>query len=116
MHTCNITIKIKFITKNRSNTLSKLKCFYCEDVEFQMPLIAQGSDISQHQIKNAISDLKYKIHILDHNDMTLMEMCDLLILYDILSHLSPPNGFVQGQKKKVFIGYKNKKKIIWFYN
>ena len=113
MYTCNITIKIKdYNPKIENIPYQNYTCvFTCEDVEFQMPLIAQESDICQHQIKNITSDLKYKIHILDHNDMTLIGMCDLLISYDILSQLSPPNGFVQEQTKKVFMDPKTKRKL-----
>ena len=113
MYTCNITIKIKdYNPKIETIPYQNYTCvFTCEDVEFQMPLIAQESDICQHQIKNITSDLKYKIHILDHNDMTLIGMCDLLISYDILSQLSPPNGFVQEQTKKVFMDPKTKRKL-----
>ena len=76
MYTCNIKIKIKNCNK-KIETITYQNYTYvftCEDVEFQMPLIAQGSDIFQYQIKNITSDLKYRIHILDHNDMTLIGM------------------------------------------
>ena len=113
MYTCNITIKIKdYNPKIENIPYQNYTCvFTCDDVEFQMPLIAQESDITQHQIKNIVSDLKYKIHILDHNDMTLIGMCDLVISYDILSQLSPPNGFVQEQRKKLFMDPKTKRKL-----
>ena len=113
MYTCNITIKIKdYNPKIENIPYQNYTCvFTCEDVEFQMPLIAQESDIFQHQMKNITTDLKYKIHILDHNDMTLIGMCDLLISYDILSQLSPPNGFVQEQRKKLFMDPKTKRKL-----
>ena len=67
--------------------------------------------IIQHQIRNITSDIKYKVHILDYNDMSLIGMCEMIISYDIISQITPPNGFIQEQQKKLLMDTNTKRKL-----
>ena len=113
MFTCNIIIKIKeYFPKNENIPYENFTCvFTCGEYEFQIPLISKESEIFQYQMKNITSDIKYKVHVLDHNDMSLIGMCDMVISYDILNQLTPPNGFVQEQQKKLLMDPKTKRKL-----
>ena len=62
-------------------------------------------------MKNILSDIKYKIHVLDYNDMSLIGMCEMVISYDIISQISPPNGFIQEQQKRLLMDTNTKRKL-----
>ena len=97
MITCRITIKIKdYFPKTDTIPYENYICIFSySDYEDQIPFLPDESKIIQHQIKNITSDIKYKIHILDFNDMSLIGMCEMTISYKIINQISPPNGFIQ---------------------
>ena len=113
MITCKITIKIKdYFPKIDTIPYENYIClFTCGENEGQIPFLPDDSQIIQHQIKNVTSDIKYKVHILDYNDMSLIGMCEMSISYQIINQISPPNGFIQEQQKKVLIDLKTKRKL-----
>ena len=113
MSTCTIIIKIKdYFPKVDSIPYQNFIClFTCGENEGQLPLISQENEIYQHQMKNVTSDIKYKVHVLDYNDMSLIGMCEMTIPYNIISQIKPPNGFIQEQQKKLLIDVNTKRKL-----
>ena len=113
MITCKITIKIKdYFPKVNTIPYENYIClFTCGVYEGQIPFLPDDTKIIQHQIKNITSDIKYKVHILDYNDMSLIGMCEMTISYKIINQISPPNGFIQEQQKKLLIDLKTKRKL-----
>ena len=113
MSTCTIIIKIKdYFPKIDSIPYQNFVCLLTNgDNEGQLPLISQENKSYQHQIKNVVSDIKYKVHVLDYNDMSLIGMCDITIPYNIISQITPPNGFIQEQQKKILMDVKTKRKL-----
>ena len=113
MITCKITIKIKdYFPKIDTIPYENYIClFNCGDYEDQIPFLPDESKVIQHQIKNITSDMKYKVHILDYNDMSLIGMCEMTILYEIINQITPPNGFIQEQQKKLLIDLNTKRKL-----
>ena len=113
MITCKLTIKIKdYFPKVDSIPYENYIClFTCGDYEGQIPFLPDDSKIIEHQIKNVTSDIKYKVHILDYNDMSLIGMCEMTVSYQIINQISPPNGFIQEQQKKLLIDLNTKRKL-----
>ena len=113
MTTCTIIIKIKdYFPKIESIPYQNFVCLFTNgENEGQLPLISQENESYQHQIKNIISDIKYKVHVLDYNDMSLIGMCDMTIPYNIINQISPPNGFIQEQQKKLLMDVNTKRKL-----
>jgi len=113
MLTCQIIIKIKdYFPKTETIPFEDYICLFTyNDYEGQIPFLPDESKTIQHQIKNVTSDINYKVHILDYNDMSLIGMCEMTILYDILTQLTPPNGFIQEQQKKLLMDLKTKRKL-----
>ena len=113
MLTCRLTIKIKdYFPKTDSIPYSNYIClFTCDEYKGQIPFLPDESKYLQHQIKNITSDIKYKILVLDFNDMSLIGMCEMTILYKILNRIMPQNGFAQEQSKKLLIDMKTKRKL-----
>ena len=113
MITCKITIKIKdYFPKIDTIPYENYVClFTCGEYEGQIPFLPDDSKIIQHQIKNISSDIKYKVHILDYNDMSLIGMCEMTVSYQVISQIIPPNGFIQEQQKKLLIDLKTKRKL-----
>ena len=113
MLTCQIIIKIKdYFPKTETIPFEDYICLFTyNDYEGQIPFLPDESKTIQHQIKNVASDINYKVHILDYNDMSLIGMCEMTILYDILTQLTPPNGFIQEQQKKLLMDLKTKRKL-----
>ena len=113
MSTCTIIIKIKdYFPKIDSIPYGNFVCLFTyEDNEGQLPLISNENEKFQHEIKNITSDIKYKIHILDFNDMSLIGMCEIIIPYNIISQIKPPNGFIQEHQKKILIDVNTKRKL-----
>ena len=113
MITCKLTIKIKdYFPKIDTIPYENYIClFTCGDYEDQIPFLPDDSKIIQHQIKNVTTDIKYKVHVLDFNDMSLIGMCEMTISYEIINQISPPNGFIQEQQKKLLIDLKTKRKL-----
>ena len=113
MITCNVIIKIKdYFPKTDTIPYENYICLFSyNDYEEQIPFLPDESKTIQHQIRNITSDIRYKVHILDYNDMTLIGMCEMSILYDILTQITPPNGFTQEQQKKLLIDLKTKRKL-----
>ena len=113
MITCKLTIKIKdYFPKVDTIPYENYIClFTCGEYEGQIPFLPDDSQIIQHQIKNVTSDIKYKVHVLDYNDMSLIGMCEMTVSYQIINQISPPNGFIQEQQKKLLIDLKTKRKL-----
>ena len=113
MSTCTIIIKIKdYYPKVDSIPYQNFIClFTCEENEGQLPLVSPDNESFQHQIKNIVSDIKYKIHLLDYNDMSLIGMCEMVIPYNIISQINPPNGFIQEQQKKLLMDLNTKRRL-----
>ena len=113
MITCSIIIKIKdYFPKTDTIPYENYICLFSyNDYEEQIPFLPDESKTIQHQIRNITSDIKYKVHILDFNNMSLIGMCEMSILYDILSQITPPNGFAQEQQKKLLIDLNTKRKL-----
>ena len=113
MSTCSILIKIKdYFPKIESIPYQNFICLFTNgESEGQIPLISKEEETFQHQIKNVLNDIKYKIHVLDYNDMSLIGMCEMVISYNIISQITPPNGFVQEQQKKLLMDTNTKRKL-----
>ena len=113
MSTCTINIKIKdYFPKIDSIPYQNFVCLFTNgENEGQLPLISQENESYQHQIKNVVSDIKYKVHVLDYNDMSLIGMCDITIPYNKISQITPSNGFIQEQQKKILMDVKTKRKL-----
>ena len=113
MSTCTIIIKIKdYFPKSQSIPYENYICLFTNgENEGQIPLVSKENESYQHQIKNVVSDIKYKVHVLDFNDMSLIGMCEMVISYNIISQISPPNGFIQEQHKKLLMDLKTKRKL-----
>ena len=113
MTPCTIIIKIKdYFPKIDSIPYQNFIClFTCEENEGQLPLISQEKENIQHQMKVFDSDIKYKVHVLDYNDMSLIGMCEMVIPYNIISQIKPPNGFIQEQQKKLLMDVNTKRKL-----
>ena len=113
MSTCTIIIKVKdYFPKIDSIPYQNFICLFTNgENEGQVPLISQENESYQHQVKNVVSDIKYKIHVLDYNDMSLIGMCEMTISYSIISQIAPPNGFIQEQQKKLLMDLKTKRKL-----
>ena len=113
MTTCTIIIKIKdYFPKIDTIPYQNYICLFTNgENEGQVPLISQENDSYTHQVKNIVSDIKYKVHVLDYNDMSLIGMCEMVISYNILSQITPPNGFIQEQQKKLLMDLKTKRKL-----
>ena len=113
MSTCTIIIKVKdYFPKIDSIPYQNYICLFTSgENEGQVPLISQENESYQHQIKNVVSDIKYKVHVLDYNDMSLIGMCEMAISYSIISQINPPNGFIQEQQKKLLMDLKTKRKL-----
>ena len=113
MSACTIIIKIKdYYPKVDSIPYQNFIClFTCEENEGQLPLVSPDNESFQHQIKNIVSDIKYKIHVLDYNDMSLIGMCEMVIPYKIISQINPPNGFIQEQQKKLLMDLNTKRRL-----
>ena len=113
MSTCTIIIKIKdYFPKIESIPYQNYICLFTSgENEGQIPLVSQENESYQHQIKNVVSDIKYKVHVLDYNDMSLIGMCEMVISYNIISQITPPNGFIQEQQKKLLMDLKTKRKL-----
>ena len=113
MSTCTIIIKIKdYFPKTDSIPYQNFIClFTCGEYEGQLSLMSQENETYQHQMKNVTSDIKYKVHVLDFNDMSLIGMCEMTIPYNIISQIKPPNGFIQEQQKKLLIDVNTKRKL-----
>lgn len=113
MITCKITIKIKdYFPKVDTIPYQNYICLFSYgEYEGQIPFLPDDSKQFEHQIKNISSDVKYRVKILDYNDMSLIGICEMIINYDIINQITPPNGFIQEQQKKLLIDLKTKRKI-----
>ena len=110
---CTVAIKITdYIPKIETIPYQNFICLFTSgENEGQLPLIPEETSIYKHIIKNLISDLKYKIHILDINDMSLIGMCEMIIPFNLINQIDPQNSFVQEQQKKILIDSKTKRKL-----
>ena len=113
MLSCRLTIKIKdYFPKVTSIPYINYIClFTCGEYQGQIPFLPDETKFLQHQLKNISTDIKYKVLILDFNDMTLIGMCEMNIAYKVLSRILPQNGFIQEQQKKLIIDTKTKRKL-----
>ena len=113
MLSCRLTIKIKdYFPKVTSIPYTNYIClFTCGEYQGQIPFLPDETKFLQHQLKNISTDIKYKVLILDFNDMTLIGICEMNIAYKVLSRILPQNGFIQEQQKKLIIDTKTKRKL-----
>ena len=113
MLSCRLPIKIKdYFPKVTSIPYTNYIClFTCGEYQGQIPFLPDETKFLQHQLKNISTDIKYKVLILDFNDMTLIGMCEMNIAYKVLSRILPQNGFIQEQQKKLIIDTKTKRKL-----
>ena len=81
---CIVTLKINdYFPKIDSIPYENFVCLFTNgENEGQLPFISQENESYKHQIKNVVSDIKYKVHVLDYNDMSLIGMCDITIPYN----------------------------------
>ena len=113
MISCSMTIKIKdYYPKIDTIPYENYICLFTyKEYQGQIPFLPEENQQYQEQIKNITSDVKYKVHVLNNNDMSLIGMCEMVISYNILNQITPPNGFIQEQQKKLIIDLKTKRKL-----
>ena len=113
MISCSMTIKIKdYYPKIDTIPYENYICIFTyKEYQGQIPFLPEENQQYQEQIKNITSDIKYKVHVLNNNDMSLIGMCEMVISYNILNQINPPNGFIQEQQKKLIIDLKTKRKL-----
>ena len=113
MITCTLTIKIKdYFPKTDTIPYEDYICLFTfDEYQGQLPFLPDDNEKYTDQLKNINSDIKYKIHVLNFIDMSLIGMCEMTISYDILNQIIPPNGFIQEQQRKLFIDLKTKRKL-----
>ena len=113
MRSCTITFKIKdYFPKIDSIPFEEFFCLFINgDFNEKIPLIEKDFNICKHQINNVNTDLKYKIHIVNINDGSLIGICEIVIPYAIISQIETPGTFIKEQQLKLFIDLKTKRKL-----
>ena len=113
MRSCTITFKIKdYFPKIDSIPFEEYFCLFINgDFNEKISLIEKDFNICKHQINNVNSDLKYKIHIVNINDGSLIGICEIVIPYAIISQIEVPGTFIKEQQLKLFIDLKTKRKL-----
>ena len=113
MRSCTITFKIKdYFPKIDSIPFEEFFCLFINgDFNEKIPLIEKDFNICKHQINNVNTDLKYKIHIVNINDGSLIGICEIVIPYAIISQIEVPGTFIKEQQLKLFIDLKTKRKL-----
>ena len=113
MRSCEITFKIKdYFPKIDSIPFEDYVCLFINgDFSEKISLIEKDFNTCKHQINNVNSDLKYKIHIVNINDSSLIGICEIVIPYAIISQIDTPGTFIKEQQLKLFIDLKTKRKL-----
>ena len=113
MITCSLAIKITdYFPKIDTIPYENYVCLFTfGDYQGQIPFLPDENQKYTDQLKNITSDIKYKIHVLNVIDMSLIGMCEIVISYNILNQVVPPNGFIQEQQKKLLMDLKTKRKL-----
>ena len=113
MSICSITIKIKdCFPKDSSIPFEKYICHISSnDFESQIPL-AEKEYISFQNVKKYVNeDLKFKLILLDKEDKSLIGMCEIVIPYENINQITPPNSFTKEQQIKILMDLKTKRKL-----
>ena len=113
MRSCEITFKIKdYFPKIDTIPFEEYVCIFIKgDFNEKISLIEKDFNTCKHQINNVNSDLKYKIHIVNLNDSSLIGICEIVIPYAIISQIDTPGTFIKEQQLKLFIDLKTKRKL-----
>ena len=113
MKSCSITFKIKdFFPKIDTIPFEEYACLFMSgDYNEKIPLIEKDYNVCKHQIYNVNSDLKYKIHLVNINDFSLIGICEIVIPYSIISQIDVPGTFIKEQQLKLFTDLKTKRKL-----
>ena len=113
MKSCSITFKIKdFFPKIDTIPFDEYACLFMSgDYNEKIPLIEKDYNACKHQIYNVNSDLKYKIHLVNINDFSLIGICEIVIPYAIISQIDVPGTFIKEQQLKLFTDLKTKRKL-----
>ena len=112
MKSCSVSFKIKdYFPKIDTIPFDKYVCLFINgDFNEKIPLIEKDYNICKHQINNVSSDLKYKIHLVNINDFSLIGMCEIIIPYSIISQIETPGSFIKEQQLKLLVDLKTKRK------
>ena len=113
MKSCSITFKIKdYFPKIASIPFEEYACLFMNnDFNEKIPLIEKDYNTCKHQINNVNSDLKYKVHLVNINDFSLIGICEIVIPFAIISQIDIPGTFIKEQQLKLFIDLKTKRKL-----
>ena len=113
MKSCSVSFKIKdYFPKIDTIPFDEYVCLFINgDFNEKIPLIEKDYNICKHQINNVSSDLKYKIHLVNINDFSLIGMCEIIIPYSIISQIETPGSFIKEQQLKLLIDLKTKRKL-----
>ena len=113
MKSCSISFKIKdYFPKISSIPFEEYVCLFINgDFNEKIPLIEKDYNICTHQINNVNSDLKYKIHLVNINDFSLVGICEVVIPYSIITQIDTPGKFIKEQQLKLFTDVKTKRKL-----
>lgn len=113
MKSCSVSFKIKdYFPKIDTIPFDEYVCLFINgDFNEKIPLIEKDYNICKHQINNVNSDLKYKIHLVNINDFSLIGMCEIIIPYSIISQIETPGSFIKEQQLKLLIDLKTKRKL-----
>ena len=113
MKSCSVSFKIKdYFPKIDTIPFDEYVCLFINgDFNEKIPLIEKDYNICKHQINNVNSDLKYKIHLANINDFSLIGMCEIIIPYSIISQIETPGSFIKEQQLKLLVDLKTKRKL-----
>ena len=113
MKSCSVSFKIKdYFPKIETIPFDEYVCLFINgDFNEKIPLIEKDYNICKHQINNVNSDLKYKIHLVNINDFSLIGMCEIIIPYSIISQIDTPGSFIKEQQLKLLVDLKTKRKL-----
>ena len=113
MKSCTISFRIKdYFPKIDTIPFEEYVCLFINgEFNEKIPLIEKDYNICKHQINNVNSDLKYKIHLVNINDFSLVGICDIVIPYAIISQFEISGSFIKEQQLKLFTDMKTKRKL-----
>ena len=113
MKSCSVSFKIKdYFPKIETIPFDEYVCLFINgDFNEKIPLIEKDYNICKHQINNVNSDLKYKIHLVNINDFSLIGICEIIIPYSIISQIDTPGSFIKEQQLKLLVDLKTKRKL-----
>ena len=113
MKSCSISFKIKdYFPKISSIPFEEYVCLFINgDFNEKIPLVEKDYNICTHHINNVNCDLKYKIHLVNINDFSLVGICEIIIPYSIIRQIDIPGKFIKEQQLKLFTDVKTKRKL-----